>query len=126
MEREFKTARELDEQFDHAGPDRNLGMLYRDAPVLTSVGSRTKARQHLQRAVELAPDYPENRLSLLEAYLKYGEKGNAQTQMAALDKLWPDARKSFTGPEWTASWLDWEQRLKTCRAKLGPSNLSVK
>src|SRR5260370_20620318 len=73
MEHEFTIARDLDEHFDHAGPDRNLGLLYRDAPALGSIGSRTKARQHLQRAVQLAPDFPENRLNLIEADLKWGD-----------------------------------------------------
>ena len=55
MEREFTRARDLDEQLDYAGPDRNLGLLYRDAPVIGSIGSRTRAREHLRRAVEVAP-----------------------------------------------------------------------
>jgi hypothetical protein len=32
MESEFHTARKLDPQMDHAGPDRNLGYLYFEAP----------------------------------------------------------------------------------------------
>src|SRR5437899_42321 len=40
MEREFSTARDLDSSFDYAGPDRNLGLLYRDAPAMVSIGSR--------------------------------------------------------------------------------------
>src|SRR5262249_21754608 len=59
MEREFTTAAALDKNFDFAGPDRSLGLLYRDAPSLISIGSRSKARQHLQRAIELVPEYPE-------------------------------------------------------------------
>ena len=82
MEREFSRARELDEQLDYAGPDRNLGLLYRDAPAIGSVGSRTRAREHLKRAVELAPQYPENRLNLIEAYLKWGERTGAYRELA--------------------------------------------
>src|SRR5437016_2361792 len=55
MESEFSQARNLDENFDHAGPDRNLGLLYLGAPAVGSIGSRSKARQHLQRALKLAP-----------------------------------------------------------------------
>ena len=44
MEREFTTTRELDEHFDYAGADRNLGLLYRDAPSIGSIGNRSKAR----------------------------------------------------------------------------------
>ncbi len=46
MEREFKTAAELDAQFDFAGPERSLGLLYRDAPGWpVSIGSKRKARE---------------------------------------------------------------------------------
>jgi hypothetical protein len=62
MEREFQAALILDATFDYAGPDRNLGLLYREAPIIASIGSRSKARQHLQKAGELAPEFPENRL----------------------------------------------------------------
>jgi len=48
MQREFTRARDLEEQLDWAGPDRNLGLLYRDAPALGSIGSRSKAREHLR------------------------------------------------------------------------------
>src|SRR5947209_1537672 len=74
MEHEFKLARELDEKLDYAGPDRNLGLLYRDAPAWVSVGSRSHATKHLLRAAELAPDYPENRLNLVESYIKWSDR----------------------------------------------------
>ena len=54
MEREFLAAQSLDARFDFAGPDRNLGLLYEEAPVIVSVGSRSKSRQHLEKAAELA------------------------------------------------------------------------
>src|SRR5947208_15406714 len=50
MEAEFKLARQLDEKFDFGGPDRNLGLLYRDAPSWISLGSRDNAAKHLPRA----------------------------------------------------------------------------
>ena len=56
MEGEFKTARPGC-VYDFAGPDRNLGLLYRDAPGWpASIGNKSKARQHLQQALKLAPD----------------------------------------------------------------------
>jgi tetratricopeptide (TPR) repeat protein len=118
MEREFTMVREQDEKFDYAGADRNLGLLYRDAPAFGSIGSRTKAKQCLERAVALAPNYPENRLDLLEAYLKSGDDEPAQRELQTLDALWPRARTNFTGPAWAASWDDWEPRLKKARAKI--------
>jgi tetratricopeptide (TPR) repeat protein len=118
MEREFSRARALDEHLDHAGPARCLGLLYRDAPTIVSIGSRTKARQHLQRAVELAPDYPENRLNLIESYSKWGDDEAARRELKALDDGLPAARSRFSGPAWAASWADWDQRLVAARKKL--------
>jgi tetratricopeptide (TPR) repeat protein len=118
MEREFLAARNLDEKFDNAGPDRNLGMLYRDAPVFASIGSRTKARQHLERAGELAPNFPENRLTLIEAYLKWDYRTEAARQLSELEKIWVEAQKKFTGVQWTLSWQDWNKRLENIKRKL--------
>jgi tetratricopeptide (TPR) repeat protein len=119
MEREWSSARALDEKFDYAGADRNLGQLYRDAPSFGSVGSRSKARQHLQRAIELAPSYPENRLELIEALVKWKDAAGARSELKALEKVWPEARSSLTGPAWEGSWEIWETRLKEFRKKLG-------
>jgi len=118
MERELIMAIGLDSAFDFAGPDRTLGLLYRDAPTLISIGSRSKAKQHLRRAVELAPEYPENRLDLVESYQKWGDRNDAKRELAALEAVWPKARSQLTGPEWTASWSDWQARLEECKKKV--------
>ncbi len=111
MEREFKTAAELDAQFDHAGPERNLGLLYRDAPGWpTSIGSKRKARALLEQAARLAPDYPENRLILVESRLQWKERGDASGELKTLDALWPKAQTNFTGVIWEQSWADWTIR----------------
>ena len=115
MEREFKAARQLDEHLDFAGPDRNLGLLYFEAPAFASVGSRSKARQHFQRAAEVAPDFPENRLNLAEAYLKWSDHKGAAHELKALEKLWPAAQANLTGEDWAASWSSWEKKLKWTR-----------
>lgn len=111
MERELKAARQIDPGFDFAGPDRSLGMLYRDAPGWPiSVGSRAKARCHLRRAVNLAPVYPENWLRLLEAYLAWGEKKAARAELKTTEDMLEQARENLTGEQWTATWQDWEKR----------------
>ena len=111
MEHEFKSARALDEHFDSAGPDRNLGQLYFQAPGWpASIGSRSKAHKHLERAVELAPGFPENRLNLMEAYCEWKDRRGIQREMKAITALWPAARTNFTGTAWAASWADWEKR----------------
>jgi tetratricopeptide (TPR) repeat protein len=121
MEREFALARDLDEKFDFAGPDRNLGLLYRDAPAVVSVGNRKKARQCLQRAVDLAPQYPENRLNLIEACLNWSDRPSALSDLKALEAIWPSARTNLTGVAWVSSWADWDQRLSKARKQLGQS-----
>jgi tetratricopeptide (TPR) repeat protein len=118
MEREFLAAKAVDEHFDYAGADRNLGLLYLEAPVLFSVGDRTKGRQHLELAVRFAPDFPENQLNLIEAYLKFGDNAAARKQLDELEKLWPAAQKQFTGDEWALSWVDWNKRLYIAQRKL--------
>jgi tetratricopeptide (TPR) repeat protein len=117
MEREFKTARVLDQQLDHAGPDRCLGLLYYEAPAIGSVGSRSKARKHLERAAELAPDFPPNRLSLAEAYFKWRDKNPLKRELTALEKLWPVAKVSFPDADWPA-WSRRRQKLETDAAAL--------
>jgi len=118
MEQAFRRAAELDQRFDWAGPDRNLGLLYRDAPPFISVGSRSKAREHLGQAVKLAPQYPENRLNLIEAYVKWHELQNARCELTALEGIWPKARTNLTGVAWIGSWADWEQRLQRLKKQL--------
>ena len=118
MEKEFLLARGLDPRFDHAGPDRNLGLLYRDAPAIGSIGSRTKAKLHLIRATELAPEYPDNRLSLVEAYAGWNDKNNARKELKALESGLPAARTNLSGPAWAPSWIDWEQRIQSLKVAL--------
>lgn len=119
MESEFKAARQLDERLDYAGPDRSLGLLYLLAPGWpTSIGSRAKARQHLRRAVELAPEYPENRLALAEACLRWGDRPGAKRELKELEALWPTAVAALTGEEWQAAWTDWQARLERAKAAL--------
>ena len=119
MEREFKTADSLDPQFDHAGPARCLGLLYRDAPGWpTSIGSTRKARSYLEQAVKLAPDFPENHLNLAESDLQWHDSNGTKKELKALDALWPQAQTHFTGEAWEESWGDWSARRAAVRNKL--------
>jgi hypothetical protein len=116
---EWETACKLDENFDYAGPDRNLGLLYRDAPGWPlSLGSRAKARQHLLRAVSLHPEYPENHLNLIESYLQWNDRTESLPAAKVLEGILPAAIKKFTGPAWESSWDDWNPRWKTIQTKL--------
>lgn len=111
MEKEFKVARELDEHFEFGGPDRNLGLLYLQAPGWpASIGNRNKAKRHLERAVELSPGFPENHLNLLEAYCQWHEVTGIRRELKAIEELWPAAKTNWTGEAWASSWADWEKR----------------
>lgn len=120
MERAFTTARDLNATFSHAGPDRNLGLLYFKAPPIISVGNNTKARAHLERAVKLAPEFPANRLNLLEACIDWNDTKGIAAQRTALQQLLPKARQQFTGDNWATSWLDWDKRWLALRKPDGP------
>ena len=120
METEFLEAHRMDEHLDYAGPDRSLGYLYRDAPGWpTSIGSKRKAREHLERAVELDPDFPDNQLALLESFEQWSDRRAFERQFAATEKSMAEAREKFIGPEWEQSWADWEKRWNALKAKAG-------
>ena len=118
MENEFKTAVKLDPLFDYAGPERNLGLLYLEAPGVVSIGSNRKAREFLESAVKLAPDYPENIINLAEAYLKWDEPEKARVELKLLETAWPKAQTSFTGEAWVESWDDWTMRRAAIESEL--------
>ena len=127
MEREWGLAGSFDEKFDYAGADRNLGLLYLETPGWpVSIGSRSKAKQHLQRAVELAPNYPENHLNLMDAYLKWSDRKKLEREIKTTEELWPKAKMEFAGEEWESSWADWGQRWKKIKAKAGEIPKPVK
>lgn len=118
MEESLLRAIQLEAKFDHAAPDRSLGMLYLDAPGWpASIGSRSKARKHLERAVELAPDYPTNHLTLLEAYLRWDDADALHAGITRYRRLLPAARKKYAAAEWNQSWKDWEARWKNILEK---------
>jgi tetratricopeptide (TPR) repeat protein len=118
MEAEFKVARALDELFDHAGPDRNLGRLYFQAPSIGSVGNRKQAKIHFDKAAGLAPDYPENRLNLIEAALRWNQPTAARKELDAFEVKLDEARRNFSGEAWAGAWLDWNGRLEKFRSAL--------
>jgi tetratricopeptide (TPR) repeat protein len=124
MERAWERSIQLDPKFDYAGAHRSLGMLYRDAPGWpASIGNRGKARFHLEKCVELSPDYPDNRLSLFEAYLEWGQRKAVAEQIPAVQTVLDKAREKLTGPDWAQAWKDWDERWKKMRSKVGVTQL---
>jgi tetratricopeptide (TPR) repeat protein len=125
MEREFQAAAALDPRLDYAGPERNLGLLYREAPGWpVSIGSQRKARPFAEQAVQLVPEFPENHLNLIEAYLKWGEPAAAKKQLSTLDAIWPAARTNLTGAKWAQSWDNWSLRRAAARKQLDKKAVS--
>jgi hypothetical protein len=73
---------------------------------------------HLARAVQLAPDHPENRILWVEFLIQHGEKATAAEEFKVLQKILTDARIRLFGDEWEATWKTWEARTETLRARL--------
>lgn len=70
IEREALWASRLNPALDHGGPHRLLGELYLRAPGFPmSLGDSAKSEAHFRQAVSYDPDYPENRLGLVEALM---------------------------------------------------------
>jgi hypothetical protein len=121
MEKEWLVTLALDPHCDYAGADRNLGLLYRDAPGFPlSIGSRPKAGRHLLHAVELNPEYPENHLNLIETDLQHKPSAVAG-EYEKLRAILPAARKQFSGPQWQSAWEDWDPRLQKIQSRLLPA-----
>ena len=117
IEHEFKSAADLDEGLDFAGPLRCLGVLYRDAPGWPiSIGSTRKAREYLEGAAAVAPNYPGNQLNLVESYIQWHQPAEAQMAWHKLARLWPAAQTNLSGMAWEASWAEWAGRRTAAKA----------
>jgi hypothetical protein len=111
METSLLLSIKLDAKFDNAAAERSLGLLYLNAPGWpASIGSRSKARKHLERAVELVPDYPTNLLTLMDAYVHWEDAEALHSAMNRYRRLIPLAKEKYQGPLWENSWKDWEER----------------
>jgi tetratricopeptide (TPR) repeat protein len=120
MEVTLKQAIDSDPKFDYAGADRSLGMLYRDAPGWpASIGSRSKAKLHLAKAVQLAPEYPGNHLSLIESFIAWGDLNAARTAVSQAEPHLRRARLELTGDRWKESWRDWDSSWERIRRRTG-------
>lgn len=78
MEQILLALDKADPNFEQAGAARVLGRLYHQAPAVISVGSNTKARQYLMRAVSLAPDHPGNLAFAADFLVGHGDKARAR------------------------------------------------
>jgi tetratricopeptide (TPR) repeat protein len=93
-----ETALALDEGYERGGPHRVLGRLHALAPripFLTGWIDRDRAIRELERAVELGPDEPLNRLYLAEALLEHRPAARAEAlrQLRAVLAAPPDPER---------------------------------
>lgn len=92
IRRDAGRAVEIDSSYRQAGPHRVLGALYLRAPgPPAGVGSLRRALRHLEAAVEIAPDHPENLLLLAEAYLEDERSGAARELLDRAERLLDEA-----------------------------------
>ncbi len=120
MEEEWTAAIRLDPKFDYGGPHRSIAVLYRDAPGWpTSIGSDKKSRLHIEKALELAPDYPGNVLTWLETLADAGDKKTVRDKISETERFLEKAHATFNGDAWAWDWEDWNQRWKDLKRKIG-------
>lgn len=94
-----RLALERDPAYEHAGPHRLLGGIYLRAPEWpTSVGDIELALEFLTKAVQAAPEWPENHILLAEALIDDDSVERAREHMDEAQKRLADH------PAWRATW----------------------
>ncbi|MDB4459256.1 hypothetical protein N9059_01655 [bacterium] len=110
---------EADSTFQNACNHLYLAILYKNAPGWpASIGSRTKARNHFESAVQLAPDYPYNRIRLIEALIDWKKIEAARLEWKVFDRLLPKLRKKYKSEDWKPVWETWDPRIKDIEKRL--------
>ncbi len=73
---------DIDEEYFYGGPWRVLGRLYNKAPGFPfSIGDNRKAKEYLEKAVDIGPNFYLNHLFLAEFYISNRETANAQEHL---------------------------------------------
>lgn len=82
MIKSYEIVLKENESFFFGGPHRALGRIFHQAPGWPiSVGNKTKALKHLEKSVELGPEFFNNRLYLAELLIDIGQKQKAKDQL---------------------------------------------
>lgn len=101
MQEQAKLAIAADGKIDHAGPHRLMAALLIMAPPWpASVGDVDEGLQEAKKAVELAGDYPPNRLYLGEALMKNDQRDAARTELQAVLKSPPPPAEEIKHKRW--------------------------
>ena len=78
---------QLDSKFEHSAGARLMGGIYLKAPAWpTSVGDSELAIEHLERAIKVSAEWPENRLLLAEAYYEEDRIEDAKKALQEIKK----------------------------------------
>jgi tetratricopeptide (TPR) repeat protein len=106
----------LDPGYDHAGAYRMRGQIYTKLPQTGgSVDSVTRdlelAEENLRKAVELAPDYPENHLALAEVLLDKKDTKGALAALTSAKGLAPGWKSDVSYGDWTKDMKGLEKKL---------------
>jgi hypothetical protein len=110
---EALAAAKADEKFDHAGPLRLLGGVYAKAPGWpASIGDPDKGVQYMEKAVKLAPEYPEN-------HLLYGDALLAAEKSVDAAREYKQVMEAPNQPEYGHRLLRWKRDACTALQKLG-------
>jgi predicted Zn-dependent protease len=88
-------------EYDSSAADRVLGIVYQVAPAVVSIGSKEKAREHLNAALRRHPEHPGNLLSAAKYLLENGDcpKAKDLSQKVLASGLLADP---LEGPLWRA------------------------
>jgi len=101
-------------RFDHAAGARLMGGIYLKAPSWpTSIGDGEMAIEYLEKAVSIAPDWPENKLLLAEAYYEEDRNEEALRALKELEAL-------IQGVESLAWKQYFEAQLRTLSEEISP------
>jgi tetratricopeptide (TPR) repeat protein len=99
----LKIACDIGAAYENAGPLRLLGLLHlRAPPAPVSVGSKRKAQQLFQRAVEACPQFPENYLYLGEAQRDLHRPDDARASLQKVLDLPVPAGHETEATQWRA------------------------
>ena len=93
--------------FENAAAARTLGHLYAVAPPVISVGSDAKARDHFERALALAPDFPGN-LALAADF--FDDEGDEERALELARRCLLTLPRFFRDPE-AKEWLAMAERI---------------
>jgi len=72
----------------------------------------------LESTIKLAPDFPDNYLTLLEAYLKWNDREAASSTAERYKKILSSARMKYGGKEWESAWRDWDRRWSEIESRM--------